>query len=90
MKIQKIRSVSEAVAAGILREMEVFDGVRDRVVRRWDWFHGGRQMHVQAWWPAGDAERRMVALGGTRRAVNKWIRKHGALLSEMKAPPVAG
>lgn len=87
MKIQKIRSISEAVAAGILREMEVFDGVRDIAYRRWDWFYGGRQVHVQARWPAESAEKRMMAIGGVRRAINKWIQKHGALLSEMKAPP---
>lgn len=87
MRIQKIRSISEAVAQGILREVGGFDGVRDMVHRRWDWFHSGRQMHVGAQWPAESVEKRMMAIGGVRRSINRWIRKHGARLSEMKAPP---
>lgn len=86
-KIQKIRSLSETVAAGVLRETGAFDGVRDMECRRWDWIFMGHQQTVTAWWPAESPERRLLALGGVRRSLNKWIQKNRVTLSEMQAAP---
>lgn len=87
MKIQKIRSISEAVSAGKLRELDFYDGVNDYQVKRWDWFYKGNQMNICVQWPIESIEGHMKAIYYAKRSINKWIKKKRAIIRFMSSDP---
>ncbi len=87
MKIQKIRSIRDAVESGRLRQLDFFDGVNDMQVRRWDWFHVDRQICITVRWPQESVEGRMMALYQAKKGINRWLRKSKGFVQLMMAVP---